>query len=161
MIELANRGDFVSAFELGRAIAGQSDKHQAILQDESWSLGHVRRYLGAPPLTQDEINSARAQALFDQAKQKVQTLIKQLNECDLLVAVLQQKESEFTQILTDLTPLAKQLNKPRDFLGSILPPSTEIQDAKLKILNLIEQGRQLCPAYPDFANFEEHKLLGR
>ena len=161
MTELANSGAFSTAIELGLAVTGQSDKHQAFFQDDSWSLGHLRQYLERPPLSQDQLNTLRAQAMFEQANQKTQILIEQFDECDLLLQELRQKEQEFKQIMNALKPLLKRLNESKDFLSALWPPAAELQEVRRKVTALIEQGRQLCPNYPAFARFEEGMLLGK
>ncbi|MBN1993907.1 MAG: hypothetical protein JW953_14500 [Anaerolineae bacterium] len=161
MTEWANSGDFAPAIELGRAVTSDNDKHQEVFQDGTWSLGHVLQYLETPPLTLEQINNSHAEATFNQARQKAQLLHNQYQECDRLIQELQQKEQEFRQILDNLKPLLNQVHQSRDLLSTILSPSGETQEIKQQIVNLIRRGRQLCPAYPVFVNFDESSLLRR
>ena len=161
MVNLADSGEFTPAIKLGRAITGANDDHQELLREDTWSLGHVCRYFGTSPVPQEQINSRRVQALFDEINQKADTLKTQIDECNELTEQLQRQEAEFTQIIDELRSSLKRLNQPRDFLSSILPPSPETKNIKLKIINLIEQGRRLCPTCPAFANFEKSQLMRR
>ena len=161
MLSLANLGDFAPAITLGRAAVGPNNEHQAILDEETWSLGYACQYLENLPIMPDEINSNEAQQLCDQNQQKIETLTRQIAASELLVSELEQKEAEFSQLLSELTPLTQQLDESRDFLSSLLSPSNDVQELKSRILRLVERGRQLCPTYPGFTNFEERKSLKR
>jgi len=160
MLQWAGNGEFTPAIELGRAVNGENNKYQEIFEGGSWSLGRLLEYLEAPPLSREEINNQRAQESFRKARQKAELLSQQYNECDLLIQELQQKEQEFNQILSTLKPLLTSLNESKDFISTIFTSSSETQDMKIRVAQLIQQGRQICPNYPAFVNFDEKSLLG-
>jgi len=159
--EFTNSGAFADAIGLCQAVAESNDTHQPILNEESWSLGHRLQFLKTPPISREHINSARAQALLDQADQEIGILTDQINESESLVKELERNKEEFSQILSELKPLLEQLNEASGFWSSLFKPSAEIQKARAKALGLLERGRRLCPDYPGFENLERNPALRR
>jgi hypothetical protein len=161
ILKLASQGDFQAAIELAQSTVGQNTNHAESSQNEIWPLEHLKQHLQTFPATPDMLNSHYAKNLFDLVNQKSQVLTKQINEGAALLEELQQKDQEVKQILTQLKPLLQRLNERRDFLSTLFSSSAESEEAKIRVRELVKRGRQLCPEYPGFANFDESLLLKR
>lgn len=157
--KLTEQGEFKPAVELARAALGQNNQHP-IFKDRAWSLEHYRQYLETFPVTPEQLNSRFAQTTFDETMQKAQLLMSQINECETIIEDLHQKEKEFRQILSNLKPLLQRLNE-RKFLSSIFASSAEAREIKQQVLDLVKRGREICPAHPGLANFEETEFLNK
>jgi tetratricopeptide (TPR) repeat protein len=157
IIKLANHGEFKAGLELAQAALGQNNEHP-LLAGGVWPFESLRNHLGDFPVTPNQLNSQYAQNLFDETTQKAQILMKQINECAALIDELQQKEQIFKRILQELRPLMQRVNERKDFLSSLFS-SSEAQEIRQKILDLVDQGRQICPTHPSLANFDEAELF--
>ncbi len=156
----ADQGNFKSALEMALAAIGQNDGHSMFQQNNIWSLKHLKQHLETFPLESVELNSLYAHSVFDKVDQKSQVLTKQIDECTLLVEDLQQKETDFKQILNRLMPLLQRLKKRQARFSSIFV-SSEIKEIRQQVLELVEHGREICPVYPGFADFDETIISGR
>lgn len=155
--ELADKAEFTTAIKLWQGIAGAADGHQAILQEQSWSLGHLRNYLSTPPVSHQDINSLQSQSILDEVNQRIKDLDDQIGQCHSKTSELYQIKRELSLILNGLTPLLERLKSVSFFRRR----SYQVQQAKKDALRLLDAGRQLCPNYSPFQDLEEKNPILR
>jgi len=150
VLEHAHRGSFSRAKELLLALLGDGDKHQTLLNERTWSLGHLYKYYCNVPLAPSEINSIKAKTIIDKVNAQIGNLSQQVKAGEQLLRDLEQNEKMFTQILRDLEPLVSQVNKSS--VWEKLTGNTAQKRVKVEIARLVQQGRKLCPHYSAFAD---------
>lgn len=157
--KLATHGSFKVAINLCQTASG--DNNDNVTDPETWSFGRLKQHLTTPPVTQEEINSFRAQETMKGVFSEVETINGKIEECRALESKLEEDEAEFTRILDDLKHMLEILDTVKGPLSFLKERTVEVQNAKEATQTLLEEGRKLCPSYSVFEKLEDNYPLLR
>lgn len=142
-------GDFERAIGLAKAVISEENLHVEYgFNKTQWSWGHARRVLKEKIVSDDEINSNKAERLLNEAKTKLQQLEENIQAFKLMATQLEKSETLFYEILNDLTPLIEKVNSSSLF--DELFQNKELLKTRQQARELIAEGQKICPNYKLF-----------